>query len=332
MQQAHETLTDSFGRNHTYLRISLTERCNMRCTYCMPEEGIELRPKREMLTFEEIIRLARLFATEGVTKIRLTGGEPLIRTDIEDLVQRLGQIPGIESMAITTNALLLASKLSALRDAGVGLFNISLDTLKADRFLQITRREGLDIVLDAIDRTIEAGYETVKVNCVVQRGFNEDELIDFVEMTKDKPVDIRFIEYMPFWGNEWEERLFFSYSEMLSLVRSGFPQLQRLQDGPNDVSKTYSVPGYRGRIGFITSMSEHFCASCNRLRLTADGCLKVCLFGQTEVSLRDAMREGASDAELLPLIQAAVGRKKAEHAGMHAISRSDNRPMILIGG
>ena len=325
-------LTDTFGRRHTYLRISLTERCNLRCQYCMPEEGVPLSPRDHLLTFEEIVRLARLFVRLGVDKIRLTGGEPLVRKDVEHLVEWLGQLPGLRTLALTTNGLLLPKKLARLQAAGVGLLNISLDTLRPERFTVITRRPGLPLVLEALDQAVAAGYDPVKVNCVVLRGFNDDELADFVALTEHRPFEIRFIEYMPFDGNGWNDGRFMPYTDMIARIEERFPALERLQDGPHDTSKTYRVPGFRGRVGFITSMSEHFCHSCNRLRLTADGHLKVCLFGQAEVSLRDALRSGADDETLAATIRAAVQRKKAAHAGMYELARSENRPMILIGG
>jgi len=298
----------------------------------MPADGIQLRPKQEMLTFEEIVQLAELFAELGVTKIRLTGGEPLIRNDIEHLVGRLSRIDGISTLAITTNGLLRPRKLDDLKAAGVTLFNISLDTLNAERFRAITRRDGLNTVLDAIRETLDAGYAVVKVNCVVQKGINDDELPGFVEMTRDMPVDVRFIEYMPFGGNDWTERYFVSYKEMVASIRKAYPRLERRKDAANHTSKSWAVPGYVGSVGFISSMSEHFCADCNRLRLTADGNLKVCLFGRSEVSLRDALRSGMPARELRSLIDAAVNRKQAAHAGMYEGSRTPNRPMILIGG
>jgi molybdenum cofactor biosynthesis protein A len=325
-------LTDTFGRRHTYLRISLTERCNLRCTYCMPEEGVQLSPRRDILTFEEIERLARVFVGGGVDKIRLTGGEPLVRKDVESLVDRLGSIPGLRTLALTTNGLLLPKKIHRLQRGGVNLLNISLDTLRAERFESISRRKGLDLVLEAIETAIERGYEPVKINCVVMRGVNEDELVDFVALTESRPIEVRFIEYMPFDGNGWHDGYFLPYADMLDRIQAVYPSLARQSDGPNETSKSYRVQGFRGSVGFITSMSDHFCSGCNRLRLTADGNLKVCLFGRGEVSLRDAMRAGASDAELCGVIGAAVERKKARHAGMYEIARSENRPMILIGG
>lgn len=327
-----DVLTDSFGRRHTYLRISLTERCNLRCRYCMPEEGVALTPRDYILTFEEIERIARVFIRHGVDKIRLTGGEPLVRKEVEELVGRLGALPGLKTLALTTNGLLLPKKLPRLHAAGVNLLNISLDTLRPDRFAAITRRQGFALVREAIDRAVAYGYDPVKVNCVVLRGFNDDELADFVALTERQPLEIRFIEYMPFDGNGWNDGQFMPYTEMLARIEQHFPALEPLQGGPNDTSKTYRVPGFRGRVGFITSMSDHFCATCNRLRLTADGHLKVCLFGAAEVSLRDAIRAGATDEELGEMIRAAVQRKKAAHAGMYNLVDLENRPMILIGG
>lgn len=332
LEDLSHMVTDTFGRRHSYLRISLTERCNLRCTYCMPAEGVQLRPKPEILTFEEIIRLANLFARLGVTKIRLTGGEPLIRKDIEHLVFELHKIDGIKTLAITTNGLLLPKKLQALKTAGISVFNISLDTLRKDRFREITLRDGFDIVIKAIQMTLDAGYDPVKINCVVQKGVNEDELLDFVEWTHHRSIDVRFIEYMPFGGNGWDDSQFLPYQSMLTHIQEAYPTLERRNDDPNHTSKSWRVPGYKGSLGFISSMSQNFCGTCNRLRLTADGNLRVCLFGANEVSLRDALRAGATDAELMSLVEGAIHRKKASHAGMYEISKTVDRPMILIGG
>ncbi|XP_072689243.1 molybdenum cofactor biosynthesis protein 1 isoform X3 [Canis lupus baileyi] len=268
-------LTDSFGRQHSYLRISLTEKCNLRCQYCMPEEGVPLTPKADLLTTEEILTLARLFVKEGVDKIRLTGGEPLIRPDVVDIV-------------------------------------------------------GFHKVMEGIHKAIELGYSPVKVNCVVMRGLNEDELLNFVALTKGLPLDVRFIEYMPFDGNKWNFKKMVSYKEMLDTLQQQWPELEKLPEEESSTAKAFKIPGFRGQVSFITSMSEHFCGTCNRLRITADGNLKVCLFGSSEVSLRDHLRAGASEEELLRIIGAAVGRKKQQHAGMFSIAQMKNRPMILI--
>nr|CAH0100459.1 unnamed protein product [Daphnia galeata] len=324
-------LTDTHGRQHNYLRISLTERCNLRCQYCMPAGGVDLTKKEKLLTTCEIVKIASAFVDEGVDKIRLTGGEPSIRPDIVELVGALKKLDGLKTLAMTTNGLLLSRKLPALKEAGLNMLNISLDTLIPAKFEFITRRKGFEKVLQGIDVALEFGYSPLKLNCVVMRGLNEDELHNFVELTRDKDIDVRFIEYMPFEGNKWNDKKMVPYQEMLEIIRQKYPNLSRLEDAANDTSKAYQVPGYRGKIGFITSMSEHFCGSCNRLRLTADGNLKVCLFGNAETSLRDLLRDGASKEELINVVGQAVGRKKKQHAGMSNLPSMKNRPMILIG-
>ncbi|KAK2826398.1 hypothetical protein Q5P01_020612 [Channa striata] len=324
-------LTDNFSRRHNYLRISLTEKCNLRCQYCMPEEGIKLTPRGQLLSTSEIMTLARLFVQEGVNKIRLTGGEPLIRPDVLDIITDLRKLEGLKTIAVTTNGINLARLLPKLKDAGLDLINISLDSLVPAKFEFIVRRKGFHKVMEGIEKAIEMGYNPVKINCVVMRGLNEDELLNFVALTEKKPLEVRFIEYMPFDGNKWNFKKMVSYQEMLDHIKQQWPDLEKLQSGHTNTAKTFKVPGFQGQVGFITSMSDHFCGSCNRLRITADGSLKVCLFGNSEVSLRDVLRSGASDQELLQIIGAAVGRKKKQHAGMFNISQMKNRPMILIG-
>ncbi|KDO27441.1 molybdenum cofactor biosynthesis protein A [Saprolegnia parasitica CBS 223.65] len=333
--EKEDNLVDTFGRVHTYLRISLTERCNLRCQYCMPADGVPLQPADNMLTTDEIVRLASLFAAHGVTKLRLTGGEPLLRKDIVPLTQALHAIPGIESVGVTTNGIALPKHSSALTALNTRL-NISLDTLDARKFEHITRRKGFSRVMAAIEVAAATSSVPVKLNCVVMRDFNLSEVADFVALTIDKPIDVRFIEWMPFDSNKWSDSTFVPYREMLARIEEAFPlRTRKLADDDHDTAKAYAIDGARGRFGFITSMSEHFCGGCNRLRLTADGNLKVCLFGHTEVSLRDALRAGFSDDELRLIVQAAVKRKKfalGGHGDMYGIASAKNRPMILIGG
>uniref|UniRef100_A0A2K5PHW3 Molybdenum cofactor biosynthesis protein 1 n=1 Tax=Cebus imitator TaxID=2715852 RepID=A0A2K5PHW3_CEBIM len=314
-------LTDSFGRQHSYLRISLTEKCNLRCQYCMPEEGVQLTPKANLLTTEEILTLARLFVKEGVDKIRLTGGEPLIRPDVVDIVAQLQQLEGLRTIGVTTNGINLARMLPQLQKVGLSAINISLDTLVPAKFEFIVRRKGFHKVMEGIHKAIELGYNPVKVNCVVMRGLNEDELLDFAALTEGLPLDVRFIEYMPFDGNKWNFKKMVSYKEMLDTVRQQWPELEKLPEEESSTAKAFKIPGFQGQISFITSMSEHFCGTCNRLRITADGNLKVCLFGNSEVSLRDHLRAGASEQELLRIIGAAVGRKKRQHAELFLMFR-----------
>ncbi|OGE53472.1 hypothetical protein PENARI_c007G11603 [Penicillium arizonense] len=364
-----EFLTDKFHRQHDYLRISVTERCNLRCLYCMPEEGIDLSPLPRLLTSPEIVYLSSLFVSQGVTKIRLTGGEPTVRKDIVPLMQEIGKLRrvGLRELCLTTNGVSLHRKLDHMIEAGLTGVNLSLDTLDPFQFQIMTRRSGFEAVMKSIDRILEinqsgAGIK-LKINCVVMRGLNDREIIPFVEMCREKPIEVRFIEYMPFDGNKWNQDKMFSYQEMLAVIRKKYPTLEKLADHKNDTSKTYQVPGFKGHVGFITSMTHNFCGTCNRLRITSDGNLKVCLFGNSEVSLRDIIRKenhgrpideealpdlletvqtaarlgdngglAEREREILDIIGMAVKRKKAKHAGVDELKNMKNRPMILIGG
>ena len=366
-------LTDTFSRQHDYLRISVTERCNLRCLYCMPEEGVPLSPPAHLLTTPEITYLSSLFVSQGVTKIRLTGGEPTIRRDILSLMHQIGHLrrDGLKELCLTTNGITLRKKLDSMAEAGLTGVNLSLDTLDPFQFQIMTRRKGFDAVLKSIDRILEmnklgAGIK-LKINCVVMRGINEREIVAFVEMGREKDVEVRFIEYMPFDGNKWTEGKMMRFEEMVGVIKEKYPGLRKALDGKNETSKTYQVPGFIGKVGFITSMTENFCGSCNRLRVTSDGNLKVCLFGNAEVSLRDLLRkenngrpideeaweamkrvemdrrqalprrteslgQGQREQELLEVIGKAVRGKKEKHAGIGELENMKNRPMILIGG
>ena len=329
-------LTDGFGRPHTTLRLGLTERCNLRCVYCMPAEGIPLTPTRAMLTTDEIERLARVLVGTGVDKVRLTGGEPLVRKDAVEVTERLGRL-GLRSLALTTNGLLLEDRLPALRAAGLTDLTVSLDTLRADRFQEITRRPGLDTVLGALDTALGLGYaidgpRSLKVNVVAMKGVNEDEAADFAAWAACAPIEVRFIEVMPFDGNGWDRTELVPWTATRDAIEAVHGPLTPLDDAPSSTARTFTRPGWRGRIGFVASMTAPFCAGCTRLRITADGALKVCLFGARELSLRDALRSGATDAEVVALVTAALAGKAAAHAGMDVLAATDNRPMITIGG
>lgn len=328
-------LVDSFGRVHTYLRMSLTEKCNLRCTYCMPDAGVPLTPSPSLLTSDEIIRLASIFVSRGVTKVRLTGGEPFVRRDLMDIAHAIGHHPGVQTLAITTNGLVLKRYVPALRAARVSALNISLDTLIAPKFTLIARRHGHSNVLDGLHAALDAGFETVKLNVVVMKGVNDDELGAFCDLTRNHALDVRFIEFMPFDGNRWSDTRFLSYADMLKSIGEHCGALERAADSKNDTCKHYRIPGAPGRIGFITSMTNHFCGTCNRLRVTADGNIKVCLFGSDEMSLRDAMRSGASDELVGETIATALAGKHFSLGGnrdMYDIAQNDNRSMIKIGG
>lgn len=339
----------------------------------MPEEGVPLSPNRELLTTPEIFILSSVFVSQGVTKIRLTGGEPTVRRDILSLMHQIGNLRshGLKEICLTTNGLSLHRKLDNMVESGLTGINLSLDTLDPWQYQIMTRRKGFDAVQKSIDRIFElnkhgAGIK-FKINCVVMRGINDREVLPFVEMTREKDVEVRFIEYMPFDGNKWSKGKMFSYQEMLDIIRERYPTLQKVQDHKNDTSKTWHIPGFAGRIGFITSMTHNFCGTCNRLRITSDGNLKVCLFGNAEVSLRDILRKSndgdpideqafeamkqlemdrrrglatsdlplglaPNEQELLEVIGMAVKRKKEKHAGIGELEHMKNRPMILIGG
>ncbi|CAA7264839.1 unnamed protein product [Cyclocybe aegerita] len=314
-------LRDTFNRKHDYLRISLTERCNLRCFYCMPSEGVELSPDGKLLANEEMLRLATLFVKSGVTKIRLTGGEPTVRKGIVDIVGSLNKLQryGLKSIGMTSNGLALHRRLPLLVQNGLTHLNLSLDTLDPLKFELITRRRGHDAVLKALDVALSLPLASVKLNVVVIKNLNDSEVLDFIDMTKDKPFSVRFIEFMPFTGNKWDKKKMVKSSELLERIRVRHPNVQRASDELNDTARSWIIPGHEGSFGFISSMSDHFCASCNRLRLTADGQIKVCLFDANEVSLRDKLRTGASDDELLETIGRAVAGKKEKHAGMEDI-------------
>jgi cyclic pyranopterin phosphate synthase len=301
----------------------------------MPAEGVTLTPGEDLLTTAEIVKIAGLFVDAGVDKIRFTGGEPTVRQDILDIITQVSGLRsrGLKTIAMTTNGIVLAKRMADYKAAGLNTVNISLDTLDPNLFQIITRRNGHDKVLASIEAALQMMPPgAVKVNCVVMRGVNDQELVDFVRWTEKKDVEVRFIEFMPFDGNKFSRQKFFSFLEMKERIRAALP-LEVLPDpGQNDVAKVYQVPGFLGRVGFISSMSEHFCSTCNRLRITADGNLKVCLFGQTEVSLRDILRQDQTDDQIREVIGMAVSRKKAKHAGMDNLAKMKNRPMITIGG
>ncbi len=324
-------LVDSFGRPHTYLRISVTDRCNLRCTYCMPPQGIDWKPREEILTFEEILRLARVLDGHGIRKIRLTGGEPLVRTELEQLAQSLSALPHLEHLTLTTNGILLKQKAKVLKRAGVTGITVSLDTLRRERFEAITKRDYLPAVQEGIEAVFAAGFNALKINVVVMAGVNDDELLDFMALTHDRPIHVRFIEYMPFQDNQWSQGGLLPYAEMRRLIETRYTLIPQTQEA-SAVSKDFTLPGFAGQVGFVTSMTQSFCGTCNRIRLTADGAIKSCLFHPSEVSLRDAMRNGATDESLIALIQKALWQKQAAHLPMEELARQDNRPMIAIGG
>ncbi len=327
-------LQDSLGRKITSLRVSLTDRCNLRCRYCMPPDGVEFINHAQILRYEEIERLIQVALRLGVTKVRLTGGEPLVRKGAVDFIKRLGQMQGIQKLSITTNGILLPQYAVPLKKAGVEYINISLDTLNREKFHKTTYFDRLDTVLEGIRTAKDAGFRVVKINVVSVRGFNDDELFDFLDFADTHELVLRFIEYMPFSGNRWQQNGFLPSRELKERLEE-FYELIPLHTHPSAPAKTYRIPGHRGRIGFISSVSESFCHLCNRLRLTSDGYLKPCLHGKIEVDVKRLLRNGASDDDLADLFSAAVLRKPKFHQDF--LDNQYRKPvcdreMVRIGG
>jgi cyclic pyranopterin phosphate synthase len=323
-------LVDDFGRKHTYLRVSVTDRCNLRCLYCTPTRPHPLRPPEELLALEEIARVARIFASLGITKIRLTGGEPLLRPRIESLVQDLAATRGLDTVALTTNGLLLARHARALKAAGLSQLNVSLDTLRPERFARIALRDAQRAVWKGIEAALEAGLAPLKINVVVLEGINDDEILDFVELARDRPFSVRFIEYMRFSCNRRRDARLVPYAAMRRRIEERYrlePVAVPRAGAP--VAREFRIEGFAGTIGFISPVSSRFCAGCNRLRLMADGSLKTCLFVSPAASVRGALRGGAPDAEIERLIVEAVRTKRAPSP---SYCPACEHSMVEIGG
>jgi GTP 3',8-cyclase len=329
-KQAMTGLSDSFQRPINYLRISVTDRCNLRCIYCMPQSGIDLLPRNDILSYEEIAMVARAAAGLGITKIRISGGEPLVRGNLPHLIALLNEIKAIEDIALTTNGTLLQAYAAELKNAGLRRVNISLDSLKPDRFEQITRHGNLNQVLQGIEAARAAGLNPVKINMVVLKGINDDEVIDFALKTKQDGWNVRFIELMPL-SNMGPASHFISTAEIKQILAPlGELQPCQLEKG-NGPARYFRLPGASGSIGFISPISEHFCIKCNRLRLTADGRLRPCLLSDDEINLREKLRAGASIEELSQLIRQAVAAKPERH-NLGQGGTSPQRPMAQVGG
>jgi len=325
-------IQDEFGRVHNYLRISLTDNCNLRCFYCMPDEEYDFTPAARLMQTEEVEQLAGLFVMEGVTKIRLTGGEPLVRKDAAKIIESLSALP--VELVMTTNATRMHEFINVLKDSSIRTINISLDTLQPDKFLLVTRRDLFHMVRSNIELLLHHGFK-VKINVVVMKGFNENEINDFIRWAMHIPIQIRFIEFMPFSGNRWERNKVFSMNDMFSEIGSQFEFLP-IENELHDTAKHFIIPGHVGSFAIISTMSAPFCSTCNRMRLTADGKLKNCLFSTGETDLLTPLR---NHKDVTPLIHASI-RSKAKQLGGQFSGTFDmldaasihNRPMITIGG
>ncbi len=317
-------MLDRYGRNITYLRLSVTELCNLRCRYCMPEEGVCKKEHSEMLTEEEIVLAVETAAELGINKLRITGGEPLVKKNIVSICERTAAVPGIREVCITTNGVLLPKLARPLKDAGVRRLNISLDTLDAEKFRYITRLGSLEDVLRGVETALETGFEKIKLNAVLIGGFNEDEIAPLAGLTKRWPVDLRFIELMPMLdSSEFGPEAFIPCERVLQAL----PELEE-QERDGGVARLYRLPGAQGRIGLISPLSSHFCGECNRIRLTADGKLKPCLHGKAEFPIKGLDREGMREQ-----FRTAMLAKPEWHGELSYASRSQaGRNMNTIGG
>ena len=327
-------LIDTLGRIHTNLRISVTDRCNIRCFYCMPDENVRFRPRHEILTFEEIERFARVSASLGVNKLRLTGGEPLVRADLHKLVRQLAVIPGIRDIALTTNGILLEEQAQALKDAGLLRINISLDALTEETFRRIARRDGLDRVLAGIHAARRVGFERIRLNAVAIKGITEPEIVPLARFAREQGMEMRFIEFMPLDAEQhWEHDQVLSGEEIRSQIEEAIGPLEpATRPDPSQPATDFRFTDGSGTIGFINPVSQPFCEDCNRLRITAEGQIRNCLFSTVEWDARSLLRGGGTDQELAELIRDCVRAKKPGHG----IDSSDfvrpERAMYQIGG
>lgn len=327
-------LTDRYRRPIDYLRISITDRCNLRCIYCMPFGGVSKLTHDDILSYEEFLRLVKVAIKMGISKVRLTGGEPLVRRGVTDFCRRLAALPGMKSLSLTTNGVLLEELAQEIYQAGIRRINISLDTLQPERFSRMTCRDEFDRVWRGIQTAEKVGFHPIKINVVVMGGINDDEVVQLAQLTKDRPYHIRFIEFMQFMNND---RLipghFVSAEDILGRLHSVAPLEQVTSRHSNGPARHFRWPDAQGMIGIISPISHHFCPSCNRIRLTADGKLRNCLFSDRELDIKLPLRQGATDAELAQLLTESIINKPEKHALQSDLFRKcQNRPMVAIGG
>ncbi len=330
---AREQLIDGHGRLIGDVRISVTDRCNFRCQYCMPADGLKWLDRSAVLEFEEIERVVGLLASIGVSDVRLTGGEPLVRRDFPKLAAMLAALPGVEDLSVTTNGFLLARDAAALVAAGVNRFNVSIDSLQQDKFYELTRRDSLPQVLEGL-HALAAFPEAhpIKINAVAIRGFTETEIPAFVDFAREHPFEVRFIEFMPLDADHaWEPQKVLSGAEILAMINALHPLVEQPRD-PSATAKVYDFADGKGRIGLINPVSEPFCDDCNRIRLTAEGKLRTCLFSLNETDLREPLRSGASDDQIVQIIRDAVWRKELKHHINELGFIQPARTMSAIGG
>ncbi|MBU2701066.1 cyclic pyranopterin phosphate synthase [Sporomusaceae bacterium BoRhaA] len=326
-------MLDNYERKINYLRISVTDRCNLRCRYCMPEEGIENLGHSNILSLEQIARFIRVAAQHGIRKVRLTGGEPLVRKNITKLIQMISQIHEIEDISMTTNGVLFPPMAEALKAAGLTRVNFSLDSLQDDQFNYITRRGHLTDVVTAIEKALQIGLSPVKINMVVMRGINEQEILDFVQLAYDRPLHVRFIEFMPIGELPFfQQQRLMSVNEVKDIIDTSYELIPGQVVRGSGPAKCYNIKNGKGTIGFISPMSHYFCAECNRIRLTADGKLRGCLFSNHEIDLKGAFNSPSSEEKLAELFKQAIFEKPQRHHLSEGWGMDNKRKMYQIGG
>ena len=327
-------LYDNHGRVINYLRLAVTDRCNLRCFYCMPEEGIKYVPRDDLLTYEELLRFTRLMASAGISKVRITGGEPFVRKDMILFLTELAGIEGIESIHITTNGTITHKYIDVLKEIGIKSINLSLDSLEREKFLTITRRDEFENVRKTMDAILESGIP-LKLNAVVMDGLNTDEIPAFVELTRDLPISVRFIEEMPFNGTERSgSGAMWNHRRILESISTAYPGIEKAEDPPFATASAYRIPGFKGEVGIIAAYSRSFCGTCNRIRVTPKGVIKTCLYDNGVFNVRDIIRSGASDDQIIDAVINAISHRAKD--GWEAEERSRNHPIIesmsSIGG
>ncbi|KAA2223145.1 GTP 3',8-cyclase MoaA [Chryseobacterium sediminis] len=327
-------LTDKFGRNINYLRLAIVDRCNLRCTYCMPENGLTWIKQKELMTDEEMLRICSVFTKMGVDKIRITGGEPFVRKNSIELIRKISQLDGLTDLSITTNGLLTEPYIPELKKLGIKSVNLSLDTLDKERFFRITRRNSFDKVMKTLDSLLQHHIQ-VKINTVVMENENIEDINPLVELTKTLPVDVRFIEEMPFNGGDTDVSLKWNFSQIYNHIKEYFPEIQKVQDPKNSTASNYQIPGFAGNIGIIAAYTRSFCGDCNRIRITPSGILRTCLYEGTGVNLKDEIRMGKTDEELKSIIINSIQNKPKDGWEAQKVSLSASQihqSMATIGG
>lgn len=325
-------LIDKYGRRLNYLRLSVTDRCNFRCYYCMPEEGMDFAPRRELLSLDELYQLTGIFCELGINKVRITGGEPFVRKGILPFLERLSGLEGLKQISITSNGTLPENALPVLKRAGIRKINISLDSLDRSRFYEITRRDRFEEVYAGIFKLLEENFE-VKLNCVVSGARNTEDIAPFIELTRDHLLSVRFLEEMPFNGSSSFAASDWDYRQIYQHISRHYPLLQKLEDEKSSTSVNYKIPGYRGSFGIIPSFSRTFCGTCNRIRLSATGEFRTCLYGPPAGNLRDLLRSGASPAAIIGEIRQAVSMRKKDGFEAEASHKQDtHESMSVLGG